>query len=259
MPLAVAFISPHCDFARVTSALQQISGTTPVITVSTAGELCSADSAPYKPTGTSWSSVVVQVFPPDLLQAVSVHSIPLHNEDIRRGQPSTAHDARIDAIACDVASVRTPFAIDVRDTIALAFVDGVSASESYFMEAVYRSGRFPCAFVGGSAGGKLDFKNTYVSDGRRVVENHAVVIFMKLAPSRAYSIFKTQNFKKTGMSFGVMDTAANEIRPFANVLAGALNTTPANVMSKMTRYSFGIEVATICSSARSPTSMPRPG
>lgn len=253
-PLAVAFISPHSDFARVTSALQRQAGTTTVIAISTAGELCSAGTSLYKPTGISWSSVVVQVFPPDLLRAISVHSIPLHNEDIRRGQPSMAHDARIDAIARDAAAIRTPFAIDVRDTIALAFVDGVSASESYFMEAVYRTGKFPCAFAGGSAGGTLDFKNTYVSDGRRVVENHAVVIFMKLAPGRAYSVFKTQNFKKTGKSFvvmgadpdrrtasGVMD-AANEIRPFATVLAETLNTTPANVMTKMTRYSFGIEV-----------------
>ncbi|MBR0715940.1 methyl-accepting chemotaxis protein [Bradyrhizobium liaoningense] len=254
-PLAIAFVSPHTDFARVTSSLQRLAGTTPVITVSTAGELCSAGQSLYKPTGTTWSSVVVQVFPPDLLQAISIHSIPLHNSDIRSGQPGTAHEARIDAIARDVASIRTPFAIDVRDTIALAIVDGVSASESYLMEAVYRAGKFPCAFVGGSAGGKLDFKNTYLSDGRKILENHAVVIFMKLAPGRAYSVFKTQNFKKTGKSFvvmgadpdrrtasGVMDVSANEIRPFAAVLAEALNTTPANVMSKMSRYSFGIEV-----------------
>ena len=255
-PLAVAYISPHSDFSRVTSALQKMAGATPVVAVSTAGELCSAASGNlYKPTGTTWSSVVVQVFPGDLLEAVSIHGVPLHNEDIRKGTPSTAHDARIDAIARSLSSVNTRFPIDVRDTIAFALVDGVSASENYFMEAVYQTGKFPCAFVGGSAGGKLDFKNTYVFDGRQILENQALIVFMKLAPGRGYSVFKSQNFKKAGASFvvmgadpnrrtvsGVLDTRVNEIRPFATVLAETLKTTPANVMSKMTKYSFGIEV-----------------
>jgi hypothetical protein len=244
-PLAVAYVSPHSDFSRVTSALQRMAGSTPVVAVSTAGELCSAAASGslYKPTGTSWSSVIVQVFPPDLF------------EDIRKGTPSMAHDARIDAIARSMSSIRTPFAIDARDTIAFALVDGVSACENYFMEAVYRTGKFPCAFVGGSAGGKLDFKNTYIFDGRRVLENQALVVFMKLAPGRAYSVFKSQNFKKAGQSFVVMgadpdrrtasavlDTRVNEIRPFATVLAEVLKTTPANVKSKLSGYSFGIEV-----------------
>jgi hypothetical protein len=256
-PLAVAYVSPHSDFSRVTSVLQRMAGSTPVVAVSTAGELCSAatNGSLYKPTGTSWSSVVVQVFPPDLFEAISIHGIALHNEDIRKGAPSMAHGARIDAIARSMSSIRTPFAIDARDTIAFALVDGVSACENYFMEAVYRTGKFPCAFVGGSAGGKLDFKNTYIFDGRRVLENQALVIFMKLAPGRAYSIFKSQNFKKAGQSFvvmgadpdrrtasGVLDTRVNEIRPFATVLAEVLKTTPANVKSKLSTYSFGIEV-----------------
>ncbi|PIT00506.1 histidine kinase [Bradyrhizobium nitroreducens] len=252
-PLALAFISPHCDFARVVSSLQRLAGSTPVIAMSTAGELCSAGQALYKATGASWSSVVVQIFPADLFQSISIHSVRLHNEDIRKGEPSKAHDARIEAVARELGTIRTPFVIDVRDTIAFALVDGVSASENYFMEAVYRRGKFPCAFVGGSAGGKLDFKNTYLYDGRQILENHALIAFMKLAPGRAYSIFKTQNFKKTGKSFVVMGADPNrrtasgvleagEIRPLAFAVAKALNTTPANLMSMMTKHSFGIEV-----------------
>ncbi|CCE07965.1 conserved hypothetical protein [Bradyrhizobium sp. STM 3843] len=255
-PLAFAFISPHVDFSRVVASLQRVAGRTPIIAVSTAGELCSAQGGSlYKPTGERWSSVVVQIFPADLLKAVSIHSVPLHNDDIRKGAPSVAHDARIDAIARSLSTVRTPFPIDIRDTLAFALVDGVSNSENYFMEAVYRVGRFPCTFVGGSAGGKFDFKNTYIFDGSRTVENHAVVIFMKMAPGRGYSLFKSQNFKKTGKSFvvmgadpnrrtvsGVLDERANEIRPFATAVAEALQTAPANLMSKMQRYSFGIEV-----------------
>src|SRR5579884_3736916 len=62
-PLAIAFISPHVDFARVAAALQRLAADTPVVAVSTAGELCSSSGSLYKPTGSSWSSVVVQVFP----------------------------------------------------------------------------------------------------------------------------------------------------------------------------------------------------
>src|ERR1700722_17384903 len=189
--LAVAFVSPHNDFSRVTSALQKLAGTPPMVAVSTAGELCSASSGSvYKPTGTSWSSVVIQIFPADLLESISIHGVPLHNEDIRKGAPSMAHEARIDAIARSLSSIRIPFAVDVRDTIAFALGDGVSACESYFMVAVYRTGKFPCAFVGGSAGGKLDFKNTYLFDGRKILENHALIVFMKLAPGRSYSVLK---------------------------------------------------------------------
>lgn len=254
-PLAMAFISPHLDFARVATALQRIAGSTPIVAVSTAGELCSSSGSLYKPTGTSWSSVVIQIFPADLFKSISIHSVPLHNDDIRKGQPSVAREARIDAITRSLSSISTPFTIDVRDTIAFTLVDGLSACESYFMEAVYRAGKFPCVFVGGSAGGKLDFKNTYIFDGRKVLENQALVIFMKMAEGRGYSLFKSQNFKKTGRSFvvmgadpdrrtvsGVLDTGAKVIRPFATALAEALKTTPAGVMSKMATYTFGIEV-----------------
>jgi len=254
--LAVAFVSPHIDFSRAATALQRMAGPTPVVAVSTAGELCGMPgTALYLPTGETWSTLVVQVFPADLLEAVSVHKVPLANEDIRRGAPSLDHDARIGAIARSLSSVRVPFGLNARDTIALAFVDGVSASENYFMEAVYRTGRFPCAFVGGSAGGTFDFRNTYIFDGTSILENHAVMVFLKLAPGRGYGVFKSQNFKKTGTSFvvmeanpnrrtvsGVLDERSNEIRPFVTVLAEALRTPPDSVADKLTSYTFGVDV-----------------
>ncbi|MBP0574955.1 hypothetical protein J8J27_30020, partial [Mycobacterium tuberculosis] len=84
-------------------------------------------------------------------------------------------------------------AIDAHDTFALTFVDGLSMSESYLMEAAYTEGRFPCLFVGGSAGGKLDFKRTALFDGTRVLENHAVIAFVKMAPGMRYAAMKSQN------------------------------------------------------------------
>jgi hypothetical protein len=254
--LAFAFISPHINFQNTIAKLQQLAGGTKVIAISTAGELCNAtQNKLYKSTGNRWSSVVIQIFPADLLAQVSIHSIPLHNDDIRSGSPSKDHASRIDAIARDLSRISIPFHIDVKDTIALTYIDGVSASENYFMEAVYQAGKFPCAFVGGSAGGTFDFKNTYIFDGTRVVENHAVVAFVKLAKHRGYSIFKSQNFKKAGKSFvvmdanpnartvsGVLDSKTNEIQSFIGSVAAAMHTTPDQVMGKLSGHTFGIEV-----------------
>jgi hypothetical protein len=54
----------------------------------------------------------------------------------------------VDRIARDIQSVRLDVDIDYRDTLAYILFDGLSASESFFMEAL-DSGRFPCLFVGG--------------------------------------------------------------------------------------------------------------
>ena len=253
--LAIAYVSPHVDFAALTTRLVGLAGRTRVIAVSTAGELCSASGALYRPTGDRWSSVTLQVFPPDLVEAVSVHAVPLHNEDIRKGAPDRSRDQRVEAIARSLASVRPEFRIRAQDTFALTFVDGLSASENYFMEAVYRSGRFPCLFVGGSAGGKFDFRDTWVFDGRRAVQNHAVVTFVKVAEGRRYGVFKSQNFRKTGKVFfvseadpdrrvvsGVVDPSTGDSVPFLGALAKALGVEPAAVQGKLAGRTFGIEI-----------------
>lgn len=85
--------------------------------------------------------------------------------------------------------------------MALTFIDGLSASESFLMEAVYREDRFPCLFVGGSAGGKLDFKNTWIFDGSRVIENAAIIAFLRVREGKRFGVFKTHNFQKTQTSF----------------------------------------------------------
>ncbi|MBP0575738.1 hypothetical protein J8J27_33975, partial [Mycobacterium tuberculosis] len=56
--LALAFVSPHVDFQRVTAALARLAGPTKVLAVTTAGELCGVDGAElYCPTGERWSNV----------------------------------------------------------------------------------------------------------------------------------------------------------------------------------------------------------
>ena len=254
--LALAYISPHLDFAQIVRQLSQIAGTTPVVAVSTAGELCSQGSdALYLSASGNWQSVVVQVFSPELLEAVDVRSIPLHCEDIRSGNPTLSREERVTRIAKSMESARPAFRLDPWDSVALTFIDGLSNSENYFMEAIYRAGHFPVAFVGGSAGGKFDFKNTRIYDGSRVLENHAVVAFIKVVPGKRYSIFKTQNFKKTNKSFVavdadpdrrtvsvVIDPVTNELTSIVDALSKALGCKPDALMDKLVGQTFGIEI-----------------
>ena len=138
---------------------------------------------------------------------------------------------------------------------ALTLVDGVSASENFLMEAVYRSGRFPCLFIGGSAGGKFDFVETSIFDGEHVLHQHALIVFVRLADGRQYGVFKSQNFAKTGASFGIVDSDpehrvvkaalhANgvEIVPFVDALAQHFGVRPDQVSSRLAGHSFGIEI-----------------
>jgi hypothetical protein len=254
--LAVAFVSPHLDFASVTDRLRRLAGQTPVLAVSTAGELCAIGGGSlYRPTGDSWSSVVIQIFSPDLIAQASLHSIPLHNEDIRKGSPTLTQDQRVERIMGSLAEVKPPFALDAKDCLALTFVDGLSACENALMEAIYRCGRFPCLFIGGSAGGKFDFRNTYIHDGRRVVENHAVVAFIKLAPGKRYGALKSQNFRKTSHSFVIIDAnpalrtvtaiydpATGHAVPAVDAIAKVLGVPPGQLGDKLAGRTFGIEL-----------------
>ena len=254
--LAVAFISPHLNFSTVTANLRTMAGGASVVCVSSAGELCSQrQGALYKPTGNSWSSVVVQIFSPDLVGQACVEAVALHNEDIRRGTPSMPRDDRVKRIAQSLNSIHLPFRIESVDTLALTFVDGLSACESYLMEAFYQTGKFPCLFVGGSAGGKFDFKNTYLFDGRRVLENHAVVVFIKLAEGMRYGAFKSHNFRKTGKSVvvvdadadrrlvsGVLDSENVRVVPITEALSRILGVPVAKLGEKLAGHTFGIEL-----------------
>ncbi len=254
--LVLAYVSPHVDFAHVTARLKALAGSVRVVAVSTAGELCSTQGGPlYRPTGDRWSSLTVQIFPPDLFEAVSVHSVPLHNDDIRSGGKKLTREERVEKIINSLGQLRPAFKIEAERVFALTLVDGVSASENFLMEAVYRSGRFPCLFIGGSAGGKFDFQETSIFDGGGVLHHHALVIFVRMAEGRRYGVFKSQNFTKTGKSFAIVDSdpearvvkaalAPNglDIVPFVETLARHFNVGPHQVQEKLAGHTFGIEI-----------------
>lgn len=256
----VAFVSPHLDFAAVTTKLKSLTPTgVPVMALSTAGELCSSGDSNSQlycdASQSTWSNVVVQIFDADLFEKVSIHAVSLECDDIRAGKISHKREDRVAAIVRNLQRITLPFSINAEDTLALTFIDGLSASECYFMESVYESAKFPCHFVGGSAGGKLDFKNTYLFDGNRVLENHAIIAFLKLSPQTRYGILKSQNFKDTGKSVVVMQATpetrvvssvinpkTTEISTMIDGLCAMLGCTSDQLEAKLSGYTFGIKL-----------------
>ncbi len=207
------------------------------------------------PIGNSWDNVVVQVFSSQLFEKVSLHAIPLHCEDIRAGKIALSRDERVTRIARSLAECSPSIKINSADSFALTFIDGVSSSEDYFMEAVYQSGRFPCLFVGGSVGGKLDFQNTYIFDGKRLLENHAVVCFVKMAAGKRYSVLKTQNFKPSAHAFTVVDASpelrrvkavidqkTGQVIPFLEALSKTLGVPASKVSETLNGQTFAVDV-----------------
>jgi hypothetical protein len=259
--LVVGFVSPHVDFHKVAHEVKNWAGTrTKVVLCSTAGELCTfnrshPEGCLYQPADSSWDTIVLQAFGPKLLAEVEVYSVPLHCEDLRAGEVRLSHRERIKAIRRELANIRPSIKIDYKDTIGFILVDGLSRSESYLLQALYEEGRFPCIFVGGSAGGKLDFQHTWLFDGHKVLENHAVITFMKLSPGITFSVFKTQNIRPTGTSFlvghaspelryvsTVIDRETGEFKSFIQELSRYFSCDPQNLMNKLNKYTFAIKV-----------------
>ena len=254
--LVLAFVSPKIDFAGVTRKIKSLASSAEVVATTTAGELCAKGGEKiYCDTDGSWQNVILQVFSPALIDKVEVFSIPLFSQDLRAGQSTMTHGARIAKIVSALNNVKPTMHLDAKSTFALTFVDGLSMSESYFMEAVYEAGRFPCLFVGGSAGDALTFSETLLFDGRQIVKDHAVVAFVKMAPDQRYGVMKSQNFRKIGPNFvvvdadpdrrsvsAVIDEKSGKVVSLVKALSSALKVEPAKLETALKGKAFGIEL-----------------
>ncbi len=257
--LVIGFVSPHVEFRSVTSRITSfLPAGTKLVMCTSAGELCSADdtrSTVYLETGAAWDTIVLQSFSGELISDVHVEAVPLFSEDIRSGKNTRSISERIKKISEHLKTIDVPFKIQYEDTIAFTLIDGLSNSESFFMEAVYGSGRFPCLFAGGSAGGRLDFKNTYIFYDGVIYENHAIVSFLKLQPSMRFGILKSQNFEKTQKKFMILesdtvrrfvktvyDPQTHDIRNMIDELCEYFRCQPGELEEKLNDYSFGIEI-----------------
>ncbi|WP_419660344.1 two component system sensor histidine kinase [Desulfosarcina variabilis str. Montpellier] len=250
----IAYVSPYLDVGHVAALIFSRFPDVPKMICSTAGELVARKGSLYCEAGRYWDRVVVQCFDASIIAQAEVVSLPLDCEDLRQGKIEISLHERVKRLKHQIRNLNVAMQIDYRDTLAYILFDGLSASESFFMEALYDSGRFPCLFVGGSAGGKLDFQNTWLHDGRNRFENHALIAFLKTAPGIRFGIMKSQNFVPMEVSFSIL-SASVEHRYVSQVidnkgrivsLVAALCDTfecqPSALEALMDEYSFAISV-----------------
>lgn len=203
----LGFVSPDLSIREVS---QKVSMHTPdhvkIQLMSTAGELHRLHGAStyYIPADENRGKVILQAFSNRLIREVVQFKIPLHNEDIKAGRVTLPPSERVARIKSELAKVHVPFNIRSYNTFAFIYIDGVSTCESFLLQAMYDSKRFPCPYIGGSAGGHLDFEHTYISDGSAVYENHAVITLVKINAGYSYAVFKSQAVETTGKSWQII-------------------------------------------------------
>jgi len=254
----IAFASPDNDFDHLASLIKGLlPAGVPFIMVSTAGELCNTtlNHTLYQPATENRKKVLIQVYSKRMIKNCQIIETPLCNEDLKKGTVEKSVDERVNQIKAELDKIPLKFSITSYNTLALAYIDGLSSSETFFMQAVYASKKFPCMFVGGSSAGNLDFSATYIFDGTVVRKNYAVICLIKLQPDYHYGIFKTQGFKSDMGEFTisnsnsalryvskVFDENYNSIS-FLSLLKKRFNVTTVTELQKtLESYSFAVDV-----------------
>lgn len=231
--LVLGFIKPSVNISK---ASQQIKSTFPAATVilaSSAGLLCSRteDSILDNLYGNGLEGGDITLL---LMSNKIINDI--HVATIKLGKEIPNPKDQIAAIEREVERINIPFKMSHKDTLAYTLVDGLSGAESFLMEAIYNTpkGGGDALYVGGSAGGKLDFQNTYIFNGVTVVQNAAVITYIKLNPEYRFGIFKTQNFEPTTTKFTVLKASLKD-RTLTEFLDRNTNQS-VNVIDALTRH-----------------------
>ena len=229
--LIIGFLSPDLDFEKTAYKLKHIAGSIKIILTSTAGEVCSYhldEQLPlYQSSEENRKMIVLQCFTDKLVKDIDIHTIRLYDPDL-------APENRIPLIEKEFATLNPSFQLDYRNCVAYTLIDGLSRSESFYMEAMYNSGKIPCLTIGGSAGGKLDFQNTYIFNNEKTVQGNAVVTFIKFQDDIKFGVFKSQNFEETSYKITVAQSnpAQRYIKSFINNESGEIT----DAISELCRY-----------------------
>lgn len=246
--LLMVFVPPGADFARVNREWQQLArpGMT-VLALSSSGALCSARNASTYCDAASQQGSWLWL-PKGLVGGHEVHLVDLHVKDT----PSAK--ARVVAIQGELERLNVRLPLSADRTFAMVYCDGLSASEGFLMQAWYASGRFPCLAIGGSAGGSLDFKATYIGTAHGVHQQKAVLVFCELAKGKSFAPFKSQNFVATPHSWLVAEAdpvartvisvfdADHRPRPVLEVLSEHFRCNQGQLSQHLNDHTFAVRV-----------------
>lgn len=253
--LILGYVSPDIDLENVKQKIADIYNGAMILT-STAGELNSQSKQLYQTAESNRQSIVLQIFSKQLIDEVSIETIPLPCDDILKGENKHSPAERVKKIRAELCQIKPKLDLDVRDTVALTFINGLSCCESWVMEANYQFGGFPVPIIGGSTAGELDFKQAPYHDGESVRHANATFCFVKLNPAYGYRLFKSQNFKYFNKSWmignadvtfrqvhGFIDPETMEVSNIIDELCGYFQCSPEQLEDKMHGLAFAVNVA----------------
>ncbi len=247
--MLMVFVPPEADFARVNQAWQKLSRAGRTVTaLSSTGALCAqAGKSTYCATNGQQGSWLY--LPSRVIARHEAHTIDL------RANTNASVSQRIAGIREQFERLGVGMRLSAERTFAMIYCDGLSASEGFLMQAWYDSGRFPCLAIGGSAGGRTDFTNTYMAVDDQVLQNKAVVIFCEMAKGKSFAPFKSQNFQPTQKSWLVAeaDPIARTVtsvfdghghqQSFPEALAAYFKCSPQQIENKLKGKTFAVKVA----------------
>lgn len=226
--LVLGFVSPDLDLTDVGRAVQQALGKeVRVVLMTDAGELCRPQGSAtlYQEAGEGRARVLLQGYSRRMIEGVFTMSVPLHSQDLKADRIDMSLEARLQAIKDELERHTPPFRISLYHTFALVYIDGLSRSETFLMQALYESRKFPCPYIGGSSAPDAHGR-ACVYDGEASLEDHAVITLVRLRRGYRYGIFKTQAVEKTDTSF-IIDKASTVLRSVETLQLSSGETLPA--------------------------------
>ena len=226
--LVLGFVSPDLDLTDVGRAVQQALGKeVRVVLMTDAGELCRPQGGAtlYQEAGEGRARVLLQGYSRRMIEGVFTMSVPLHSQDLKADRIDMSLEARLQAIKGELERHAPPFRISLYHTFALVYIDGLSRSETFLMQALYESRKFPCPYIGGSSAPDAHGR-ACVYDGEASLEDHAVITLVRLRRGYRYGIFKTQAVEKTDTSF-IIDKASTALRSVETLQLSSGETLPA--------------------------------
>ncbi len=125
---------------------------------------------------------MLQCFDASLISQACVVAVPLGCEDIRRGSVEVTVKERVARIARNIQALQVGMEIDYRDTLAcMPLRRPVGLGVVFHGRRCTTPGASPACLWAGSAGGQFRLRNTWLHDGTRRLENHALIAFLKVA------------------------------------------------------------------------------
>lgn len=226
--LVLGFVSPDLDLTDVGRAVQQALGKeVRVVLMTDAGELCRPQGSAtlYQEAGEGRARVLLQGYSRRMIEGIFTMRVPLHSQDLKADRIDMSLEVRLQAIKSELERHTPPFRISLYHTFALVYIDGLSRSETFLMQALYESRKFPCPYIGGSSAPDAHGR-ACVYDGEASLEDHAVITLVRLRRGYRYGIFKTQAVEKTDTSF-IIDKASTALRSVETLQLSSGETLPA--------------------------------